>query len=160
MRLKATTFVALMIACTAASAQVYRCPDAKTGKITYSDAPCMDGKQIVRQVTDEEQMLNEERADIARQRNQLAREREVMQQQQQASPPQPAPSTAQSGTSYECQMAQKNAWGVNKEQKQREADIICYGPERAAQIQAAKAANKPVKTTCFNNGPISRCVSR
>lgn len=158
MRLKATTFVSLVIACTAASAQVYRCPDAKTGKITYSDAPCAEGKQIVRQMTAEERMLNDERADIARQRNQLAREREAMQQQ--APTPQPAPSTAQSGTSYECQIAQKNAWGVNKEQKQREADIICYGPERAAQIQAAKAANKPVKTTCVHNGPVSRCVSR
>lgn len=158
MLFKATAFVSLAIACTAASAQVYRCPDAKTGKITYSDAPCTDGKQIVRQMTDEERMLNEERADIARQRNQLAREREALQQQ--ASPPQPVHSTAQTGTSYECQVAQKNAWGVNKEQKQREADIICFGPERAAQIQAAKAANKPVKTTCVHNGQISKCVSR
>lgn len=159
-RLTFALSVIAILACAPASAQVYRCPDKATGKITYSDAPCSDGLQIVRQRTAEEQQLDAERADLARQRNQLAQERDAMRQQQVAAPQAAPPQSATSSNSYECQIAQKNAWGVNKAQKQREADIICYGADRAAQIQMEKAARKPVATTCVHNGRISNCVSR
>lgn len=77
----AALFAAAMVTCTTASAQVYRCPDKATGRLTYSDAPCTDGKQIVRQLSDEERALNAERSSIARERAQLERERSAMQQQ-------------------------------------------------------------------------------
>ena len=82
MILKTTFSLALVIFCATAGAQVYRCPDKVTGKTTYSDAPCTDGKQIVRQMPNEERMLNAERAAIARQRIQLDQDRAAMRQQQ------------------------------------------------------------------------------
>lgn len=78
----AALFAAAMVTCTTASAQVYRCPDKATGRLTYSDAPCTDGKQIVRQLTDEERALNAERSSLARERAQLERDRAALQQQQ------------------------------------------------------------------------------
>lgn len=67
-----------------AFAQVYRCPDSTGTRITYSDAPCTEGKQIVRQATDEERRRDAERADLAQQRNQLERERASLRQDQAA----------------------------------------------------------------------------
>lgn len=80
--MKAVLVLALATACCSAVAQVYRCPDKATGKLTYSDAPCSDGQQIVRQRTPEERLLDAERADLARQRTQLSNERAAVQQQQ------------------------------------------------------------------------------
>jgi Domain of unknown function (DUF4124) len=80
--MKAALVLALAMACLSAFAQVYRCPDKATGKLTYSDAPCSDGQQIVRQRTPEERLLDAERADLARQRIQLSNERAAVQQQQ------------------------------------------------------------------------------
>lgn len=77
----AALFAAAMVTCTTASAQVYRCPDKATGRLTYSDAPCMDGKQIVRQLSDEERAMSAERSSLARERAQLERDRAAMQQQ-------------------------------------------------------------------------------
>ena len=160
MVLKAVFTLCFVLFCSSASAQVYRCTDPVTKKITYSDALCVDGRQIERRRSAEEQVLDAERADIARQRFQLRQESNALRQQQASTPSQPMASPSTSGSSYECQVAQKNAWGANKAQKQREADIICYGPERAARIQAEKAANRPVATTCVHNGRFSNCVSR
>jgi hypothetical protein len=81
---KITAAIAAFLVCTSASAQVYRCPDKATGRLTYSDAPCTDGRQIVRQMSDEERALNAERAGIARERAQLERERAAIRQQQDA----------------------------------------------------------------------------
>lgn len=80
--MKAAVVLALATACLSAFAQVYRCPDKATGKLTYSDAPCSDGQQIVRQRTPEEQLLDAERAELARQRIQLSNERAAVHQQQ------------------------------------------------------------------------------
>jgi hypothetical protein len=150
-----------LVACSSASAQVYRCPDQATGKLTYSDAPCMDGRQIVRQLSDEEKAINAERADIARQRNQLGAEREDLARQRQSqAAPQATAAPGGGGISHECAMAQKNAWGANAKEARKKADIICYGPEKAAQLEMQRLANKPVMTTCVHNGRVSNCVSR
>lgn len=156
---RSLVIVAMALACTYAGAQVYRCPDARTGKITYSDSPCSSGEQIVRQRSYEEQQLDAERSALARERFLLEQERSVMQQQQVQSRQQNL-TPAQTGISRECQIAQKNAWGTNRKQKQREADIICFGPERAAQIRAQEEANRPIRTTCVRNGVVTNCVSR
>lgn len=76
-------FVLLAAANSSASfAQVYRCPDKATGKLTYSDAPCSDGKQIVRQLSDDERKLDAERASLSRQQKQLDQDRAAFQQEQ------------------------------------------------------------------------------
>lgn len=161
MNLRSLVIVAIGLACTYASAQVYRCPDVRTGKITYSDAPCGTGEQIVRERSYEQQQLDAERSALARERFQLEQERRAMQQQQQQVQARPLNLTPpQTGMSHECQMAQKNAWGVNRKQKQREADIICFGADRAADIRAQEEARKPVRTTCVRNGVVTNCVSR
>lgn len=95
-------------ACAAASAQVYKCPDKATGRIVYSDAPCTDGKQIVRQMTDDERALSAERASIARERAQLERDRAAVRQQLDA----PRANSTQSSTTpainqFECQKAKR-----------------------------------------------------
>jgi hypothetical protein len=146
-----------------ASAQVFRCPDAATGRMVYSDAPCTAGEQIVRGRSAEERSLDRERADLARERFLLEQERDSMRRGQVTirSQPQPyvAPAPA-SGMSRECEIATKNAWGTNRAQKQREADIICFGASRAADIEAERAARRPLRTNCVHNGNLSRCVTR
>lgn len=99
-----------MAACATASAQVYKCPDPVTKKVTYSDAPCTDGKQIVRQMTDEERALSAERANIARERIQLERDRAALRQQQDA-PRAHAPQAAAAPAinQFECQKAKREA---------------------------------------------------
>lgn len=156
-----TTLAAISLALVSfsASAQVYRCPDPASGKLTYSDAPCTSGEQIVRQRSVAEQQLDMERAELARQRFQIEQDRQAIREQQTQARPQNLTPQAM-GISRECEIAQKNAWGVNKKQKQREADIICYGSDRAADIRAQEEARKPIRTTCVHNGVVSRCVSR
>lgn len=129
--------VLAIVACTTASAQVYRCPDKATGRLTYSDAPCMDGRQIERKRSDEDRILDAERAFDSRVRfsNEQRRERaepsqQPARQQQQAATPGIPPASR-----HECEVAQKNAWGTNKEQAQKKADILCYGSEKAATMQ-------------------------
>ena len=160
MLLKATTFVSLVIACTVASAQVYRCPDAKTGKITYSDAPCSDGAQIVRKRSAEEISLDGERAALARERLSLERERQQMREQSQPDLAPQAMAGPSRATSRECEIAQKNAWGADRAQAQRKADLACLGPEGAARVQAERERRKPVVTNCFRNGVMTTCVTR
>lgn len=84
MVLKSALVVTLVTACLPVGAQVFRCPDKATGKITYSDAPCSDGRQIVRERTPEEKQLDAERAELARQRRQLSNEKAAVEQQQRA----------------------------------------------------------------------------
>lgn len=64
------TALAFLLACTcmASGAQVYRCTDPATKRTTYSDAPCADGTQIVRQRSSEELQLDEDRAAASRKR--------------------------------------------------------------------------------------------
>lgn len=161
--MKATVLFLLAVITSAASAQVYRCPDPQKGKTTYSDSPCTQGKQSDRPRTLEERMLDEERAAVARERFQLEQERQMMREQRQR-PPQTV--VIESGgsqpraTSYECEIAQKNAWGTNRAQAQRKADLACLGPEGAARVQAERERQRPVVTDCFRNGVHTRCVTR
>lgn len=136
MRWKLAALVLLVANC--AQAQVFRCPDRATGKVTYSDAPCSDGKQILRKRTAEDQLLDLEQAAAARQRFERDQEIETTRQQRAAVQPPKAASPKGASISHECSVAQKNAWGVNKDQNQRKADIICYGSEQAAKLQVAR----------------------
>lgn len=88
MVLKSFSSLVFALVCSTASAQVYRCTDPATKAITFSDAPCVGGKQVARKRTAEELSLDAERADISRQRTQLANERDAMRRQQAQAPAQ------------------------------------------------------------------------
>ena len=110
MALKVAFLVISALACSAASAQVYRCPDKATGRVIYSDAPCADGRQIVKQLSDEERALSAERASIARERAQLERERAALRQQRDSSRQQPQQSQDSSRPAidqFACQKAKR-----------------------------------------------------
>lgn len=100
-------------------------------------------------------MLDEERAAVARERFQLEQERQMMREQRQR-PAQTvvveAGGSQPRASSYECEIAQKNAWGVNRAQAQRKADLACLGPEGAARVQAERERRKPVVTNCHTFG--------
>lgn len=152
--------IAILFVASQAQAQVFRCPDRATGKITYSDSPCSDGAQIVRQRSADEMALDGERAALARERLALERERQQMREQSQTYAAPPAMAEPSRSTSRECEIAQKNAWGVNRAQAQRKADLACLGPEGAARVQAERERRRPVVTNCFRNGAWTNCVSR
>lgn len=108
-------------------------------------------------------MLDEERAAVARERFQLEQERQMMREQRQRPAQTVVVETGGSqprASSYECEIAQKNAWGVNRAQAQRKADLACLGPEGAARVQAERERRRPVVTDCFRNGVHTRCVTR
>lgn len=162
-QMKSIAFLLAILAASATHAQVYRCPNPATGKVTYSDAPCTQGREIVRQRSVEERMLDDERAAVARERFQLEQERQIMREQQQRMP---QTVVIESGgnqgraSSHECEVAQRNAWGVNRAQAQRKADLACLGPEGAARVQAERERRKPVVTNCFRNGAMTTCVTK
>lgn len=160
MVVRLAAIVAMCVLSTMANAQVFRCTDPVSKKTTYSDAPCIDGKEVVRKRSAEEILLDEQRADLARQRRQLEQDRQMLREQQANAPAQAAPVESTGGMTPECEIALKNAWGANRAEKQRKADIICYGPERAAQIEAERQANRKIRTTCVHQGMVSNCVSR
>jgi hypothetical protein len=171
--MKSVLFVALATACLSAGAQVYRCPDKATGKLTYSDAPCSDGQQIVRQRSAEEQLLDAERAELARQRIQLSNERTAVIQQQrdlalqqrQSGPSQPAidpflcrkaerevtvASNTQTGTAADKRrrmnaaiIAMNNACGKNTE--------LIQEPSRTV-VTGSPVAPRPTSITNCNGG--------
>lgn len=138
MALKVFHFLILVFACSAANAQVYKCTDPGTKKITYSDAPCIDGRKIERRRSEEERMLDAERASESRSRFTKEARDDGHQKQQRRYPPSQDLTPIEVVSRYECERAQKNAWGSNKEQAQRKADILCYGPEKAAKLQIAQ----------------------
>ena len=143
-----------------AQAQVFKCPDPSTGKVTYSDAPCTGGAQIERQRSPDELYLDRERAALARERFALERERQQVRRQTENRPAPQAEVVPPRETSRECEIAQKNAWGVNRAQAQRKADLACLGPDGAAAVQAERERRRPVVTTCINRPGITNCVSR
>ena len=176
--MKSTTILFVMLIATSGHAQVFRCPDPVSGKLSFSDIPCSGGEQIQRKRTADEIALESERAALARERaalagerNRLEGERQQYREQSSDSKPQSVQQTSSLATSYECQIAQKNAWGSNREVGQRIADLACLGPEGAARVQAererskaaaeaAKAHKKSVRTNCITNAGYVNCVSR
>lgn len=79
----ATMLAAVLMACTTAQAQVLRCTDPATGRVTYTDGECAPGtkvKEVERRKTDEELADEQARTDLAL-RRQAERRAQDMEQQ-------------------------------------------------------------------------------
>jgi len=111
MNLRCLLIVTVGLASGYASAQVYRCPDAKTGQVAYSDQPCSHGTQILKERSPDQQQMDAERAAVAQERFQLQQERRAMQERPQVIvvPPSPGVPTSEAKpiNRYECDKAER-----------------------------------------------------
>ncbi len=108
--LKTAIGIACSMTLLSAFAQVYQCPDKASGQISFSDRPCAGGRQIIKELTPEEQAISAKRATLARERLQLERERAALQEQQQAQPQSPLPVSPPAGQPidpYACRTAKR-----------------------------------------------------
>jgi len=165
--LRPLVLCAAALLCVAAQAQVVRCTDARTGKVTYTDGTC-EGSAAAREVeprkTQEE--IRQERAQAAEalERKQqrleleaattrLQAEREALRQREQAAHAPPRPDYARSP---ECQRARRQWQELNEahareplvqnlalDAAQRQMDLDCLGPEGYAELEKARASQRP-----------------
>jgi hypothetical protein len=108
--LKTATGIACSMTLVSAFAQVYQCPDKASGQISFTDTPCAGGRQIIKELTPEEQAIRAERAALARERLQLERDRAAVREQQQAPPQSPPPVSPPAGKPidpYACRTAKR-----------------------------------------------------
>jgi len=153
--------------CAAAQAQVVRCTDASTGKVTYTDGSCTSGataREVEARKTPDE--IRQERAQAAEalERKQqrldteaaatrLQAEREALRQRSTAATPAPRPDYARSP---ECLRSRRQWQELNEAQTreplvqnpaldaaQRQMDLDCLGPEGYAEMERARAAQRP-----------------
>lgn len=165
--LRPLVLCAAALLCAAAQAQVVRCTDARTGKVTYTDGACEGGaaaREVEPRKTPEE--LQQERAQAAEalERKQqrleteaaatrLQAEREALRQREQAAHTPPRPDYARSP---ECQRSRRQWQELNEAQAreplvhhpgldaaQRQMDLDCLGPEGYAEMEKARAAQRP-----------------
>lgn len=158
---------AAALLCTAAPAQVVRCTDAQTGKVTYTDGTCIGGataREVEPRKTPDE--IRQERAQAAEalERKQqrleteaaatrLQAEREALRQREQAAA---APSRPDYARTPECQRSRRQWQELNEAQAreplvqnpaldaaQRQMDLDCLGPEGYAEMERARAAQRP-----------------
>ncbi|MDY0107382.1 MAG: DUF4124 domain-containing protein [Giesbergeria sp.] len=153
--------------CAAAQAQVVRCTDARTGQVTYTDGACPSSataREVEPRKTEEE--IRQERAQAAEalERKQqrleqeaattrLQAEREALRQREMATRPIPRPDYAHTP---ECQRSRRQLRELADAQAreplvhhpaldtaQRQMDLDCLGPEGYADLERARAAQRP-----------------
>lgn len=153
--------------CAQAQAQVVRCTDARTGQVTYTDGACSGGataREVEPRKTEEE--IRQERAQAAealerkQQRleqeataNRLQAEREALRQREMAVN---APARPDYARSPECQRSRRKWEEQNEAQAreplvhrpaleaaQRQMDLDCLGPEGYAEMERARALQRP-----------------
>ncbi len=153
-----------------AQAQVLRCTDARTGKVTYTDGSCEGGtaaREVEARKTPEERLLERELAAEALERKQQrqqaeataaetdarrAAERDRARAAQAAAA---APQPQDYARSPECARSRRNLEGVaaglsrstyeqelRLEAAQRQVDLDCLGPQGYAEVEKARA-NQP-----------------
>jgi len=142
---------ACAISVCASGATVYKCKNAQ-GQIELSDMACPAGTSGT-QVELKPNTLDSSDERERNMRNDLPR----WQQAGMA----PGRERVDRSQSYECRMAQKNAWGADRAAAQRKADLICLGSEGAATVQQERLRTRPVLTTCTTNSfGQSICITR
>lgn len=157
---------ACVVASGTATAQVYKCPDKASGRIVYSDAPCSEGKQIIRPMTDEERAANAERASLTRERVQLDRERAALRQEQDAMrAPSPPPASAPPASpppidAFACQKARRelsiasNLQSASPEGKRRRMNTAIVEVNAACGTKT-ELIQEPARVTVEQNrGPV------
>ena len=152
-----------------AQAQVVRCQDPRTGQVTYTDGECSGGdkaREVQARKSAEE--LAQERAQAAealerkqqrlelektRQEAETARLQAQRQRELLERPPAPRPNYAQSP---QCQASRRQWQTLNEAQTrepmvlqpgleaaQRQMDLDCLGPEGYAELERARALQRP-----------------
>lgn len=167
-------FVVLAFVSGTVYAQVYRCPDPVTGKLTYSDAACASGGvQLERKRSQAEIEYDRQRAASAYQRFQAEQRRDAERElnAQRRTYQQPQQATSQAGRSMECtrakgelEIAASRLTG-SKESRDtaiaaanRKVDLECFGGADAANIRAAEAGATKVEITNHHyDGWSKRC---
>lgn len=164
-----TMFLVLAFSSGTVFAQVYKCPDAASGKLTYSDAPCASGGvQLERKRSQAEIEYDRQRAASEYQRFQTEQRRDAARAESAQRPTyqQPQQAAAPAGRSMECTRAQRelefatSSVTGSKESKDaalaaanRKVDLECFGAAKAANIRAAEAGAPKVEITNHNYGP-------
>ncbi len=144
-------------------AQVVRCTDSRTGRVTYTNGSCGAGEQRVQvQEAPSAEELERDRAQAAaaieRKNQQLAREeserRARAQQRERESRERAQASQAQrgSGDSPACQQARRRldailaesspdpaTWGTRSQAAQQQMEMACLGPQAYEQLQSTRA---------------------
>ena len=140
MFLKTALIFGLACTCMASSAQVFRCTDPVTKKTTYSDAPCSEGKQIVRQRSTEEREIDEENAAASRRRflNGQAAERSISQNDERSTQVKPAQAKSDS---YDCKRAKHELSIASNIRTLTEADKMMRVNTALASVNAACGTN-------------------
>ncbi|MBS0467591.1 MAG: DUF4124 domain-containing protein [Proteobacteria bacterium] len=156
----ATLTLAVACACLPAAAQVVRCTDAATGKVTYTDGACHRGdvtREVEARKTPEEIAQERQQAAEAlerkheRQQQEARLRREADQAERAAFNAQPAP-RSDPANSAQCQRARKQlqdtlasmGQGMYDEQSrldtaQRQADLACLSPADYARTEGSRA---------------------
>lgn len=155
---------------TGAQAQVVRCTDARTGKVTYTDGACTGGssaQEIVPRKTPEELQQERDQAAQALERKQQRLQAETAAAQAEASrnaerdraraaqAAATAPQPQDYARSPECARSRRNfemvTSGISRstyeqdvrvEAAQRQMDLDCLGPQGYAEVEKARA-NQP-----------------
>lgn len=144
-----------------AQAQVVRCTDAKTGKVTYTDGQCASGTtalEVEARKTPEQIQLEREQAAqaLANKQERLQAEAAAAQAEAARNPP-PARTKRASAQDYarsqECARSRRNLdivlgdagngtyeQNLRMQAAQRQVDLDCLGPEGYAQVEKARAA--------------------
>jgi len=145
-----------------ASAQVIRCTDSATGKVTYTNSECAQGATMrevearkspeqIRQERDQAAQALADRRERERMEAQETRDRRA--EERAAAPPRPTLSTARDpAQSAECLQARRTLQDVNAslgrgmydeqarlDQAQRQADLACLSPAAYAESERVRS---------------------
>ena len=144
-----------------AQAQVVRCTDTKTGKVTYTDGRCASGTsalEVEARKTPEQIQQERDQATqaLADKQDRLKAEAAAAQTEALRNPPQSRPQPARSlehARSAECARSRRNldivlgdagdatyAQNLRAQAAQRQVDLDCLGPEGYARVESARAA--------------------
>jgi len=142
-----------LVSCAAVHAQVVKCTDSLTGKVTYSDSGCSGGtvgQQV--QARKSAQALEDERAQAEAARQRYAAPATSSQAQQAVPMRQEQAPQRDYASTFECRQAQRDidiARGsvtasqseklTNVAAAQRKADLACLGPTGYREAEAARA---------------------
>lgn len=151
-----------------AQAQVVRCTDAATGKVTYTDGKCAGGataREVEARKTPEEIQHEREQAAeaLALKQKRLEAENKAAEaealrnaQRDRAAPAKPpdyarSPECARSRRNLDMVLGSGNAGSYEQSQRmeaaQRQVDLDCLGPEGYAEVAKARAARPTTVNT-------------
>ncbi len=158
---------AVTLLCVAAQGQVLRCTDARTGQVTYTDGACSPSataREVEPRKTEDEIRQERSQATEALERKQqrmqaeaaaqrLQNEREALRQREQADRTAQRPDAARSPQCLQSRRRLRELTDAQAREPlvhhpaveiaQRQMELDCLGPEGYAEIEKARAAQRP-----------------